>query len=530
MKKIRINKLSIIALSFLTFLVSCDKEEAVLVEPSHRVILTSEMDFGNRINPDENLSFGDVSAGVVSRTWTFPDNVVDIFGSDNDKTSTERTVNATFSTPGDYTVMLKQVFNDFPFSQAYKSQAASKELDTTIVVRVLAPVKINLTGNYLNDDGTLGAPLVVSDNALNEVTASKQVRFSYTIDGEPADFNWTFGEAGVDPKNYSGTNTEVDVKYKSLGNYDFKFIASRRRPLGADTIYLKDLIKVIPSTDPVFLDGVNENEGKIDLEFSRDMDPDSFNASTFTVTLENGGNVIPVNVTDAQIKSGENNIITITLNETVYADDIAKVSYTPGTLRTSDQVNATAFTDQIVRFGNIENILDTKSDYDYSFENSTAANWPYMWWGGIWGEYDLEISTAQAHTGNNSAYIEYRPNGGMIIGHRDDLGNDITFNVEAGKDYEIGVWVYLTDLGSPDATFVPDVRFYWFPDTDWSVGPNPGFSTDFKTNEWVYVSQFVQFSSSGDKTFQIRGWNEFNSQKVKFFMDDLSLKQVNLRP
>ena len=530
MKKIRINKLSIMALSLLTFFVSCDKEEPTLVEPSHRVILTSEMDFGNKINPNENISFGDVSSGVISRTWTFPDNVVDIFGTDNDKTSTERNVNATFSTPGDYTVSLNQVFNDFPVSQANTGQASTKELDTTIVIRVLPFVKINLKGNYLNDDGSLGASLTLSDNALNEVTASKQVRFTYTVDGEPTQFNWTFGEAGVDPKSYALTNTEVDVKYKSLGEYDLNLIASRTRPSGGDTIYIKDLIKVIPSTDPVFLDAVNENGGKIDLEFSRDMDPDSFNASTFTVTIENGGNMIPAQVTDAKIKTGENNIITITLDETVYADDIAKVSYTPGTLRTSDQVNADLFTDVIVTFNNIENILDSGSNYDYSFENSTVANWPYMWWGGVWGEYDLEISTAQAYEGNTSAYIEYRANGGMIIGHRDNAGTDITFPVETNQDYEIGVWVYVTDLGSSDPGFVPDMRFYWFPGTDWSVGPNPGFATGFKTNEWVYTKQFVKFADAGDKTFQIRGWNEFNNQKLKFYMDNLTLKKVNLRP
>ncbi|WP_430928722.1 hypothetical protein [Polaribacter marinivivus] len=530
MRKINIKQFKKVLLLLFIFIIACEQEEVIFDEPSHRVVLTSEMNFGNKVNPDEDVSFGDVSSGVVSRVWTFPDNVVDILGSENDKTSNEKTVEVIFNTPGDYNVTLSQVFKEAPFSEANNTQLGSKEVDTTIVIRVLPNVKIDLKANLLNDDGTLGAALNINNNALNEVTASKKVRYSYTTIGEPEDYSWTFGNSGVSPTSSTAKTSEIDVQYKSLGNYDLKFIASRVRPGGADTIYMKDLVKVIPSTDPVTLDGVNENNGKIELEFSRDMDETTFNKSTFSVTIENNGNMIPTQITNAEIKSGSNNIISLTLDQTVYRDDIAKVTYAGGNLRTTDQVNADPFVDVEVTFNNIPNILDSGSNYDYSFENSTAANWPYMWWGGIWGEYDLSISNTQAYEGTASAYIEFRPNGGMIFGHRDDTGTDITFPTEAGQDYEIGVWVYVTDLGAADPGFVPDMRFYWFPDTDWSVGPNPAFEDNFKTNEWVYVSQFVKFGTTGDKTFQIRGWNEFNNQKLSFYMDNLTLKKVNLRP
>lgn len=532
MKK-HIKNYSLLALLIITLFARCEKDEATFTEPNHRVILTSEMDFGNKINPNEDMTFGDVSSGVVSRTWTFPDNVVDVLRSDNDKTSSKKTVEVIFNTPGDYNVTLNQVFKDAPYSQTNVSQAPTSILDTTIVIRVLPEVKINLVGNFLNDDGTLGAPLNISEKALNEVVASKKVRFSYTVAGEPEDYNWTFGTAGVDPKTFDGSDAEIDVKYKSLGNYDLKFIASRSRPGGADTIHLKEIIKVIPSTDPVFLDAVNENNGKIDLEFSRDMDPDSFNNATFIVSLENDGNAIPVQITNAAIKAGENNIITITLNETVYADDITKVSYTPGTLKTSDQVNATAFTDQLVLFGNLENILKN-TEFDYSFENRDASSWPYQWWGGIWGEYDFAINSDKPAEGNNSAYIEYRAGGGMIIGHKDALGNGATIPLKKGQTYEVGVWVYVTEpfASSPypisGNLFASDIRMY---DLGFSFEIVPvTFDENFPIGEWVYRKNFFTAPTDMDAEMLIRGYNEGTDKVLKFYLDNFSFKEVTLRP
>ena len=516
-----------IVLMLLVILAACsDQEDIKLIEPNHRVIYTSEMDFENTIEVNGEISFGDASAGVESREWTFPDNVVDILGSDNDVTSSEWTVKTTFNQVGEYDVNLKQVFK----GDAYVgTELRGKELDTTIVVTVLQPIEVNVQAYYINDDGSNGAALNMSDGAENELTASKSIRYVVVEKGSPQEYNWEF--EGGDPDEIETPEPELDVKYKRTGSYDVSLIASRARPFGADTIHFSKLVKVIPSTDPVTLDGVYEKDGAVALNYSREMDPLTTNADDFAVKIENNGNTITPGISAITIDQVDGNVVLIHLEgESLYNDDVITVSYTPGTLATLDGIAADAFTDERMLF-NVENILETQSDYDHSFENSTAANWPYMWWGGVWGEYDLEISTARAYDGNSSAYIEFRPNGGMIIGHTNDSGDQITFPVEAGKTYEIGLWVYVEDLGNNDpAAFDPDIRFFWFPDTDWSVGGNPTFGSDFKTGEWVYSSTFVEFSASGDKTFQIRGYNEGNPERLKFFMDNLSVSEAVLRP
>lgn len=522
------NLLSYIILGTITIgLLSCEKEyEAPMEENNHVSIVTSQMNFENTIQVEEDITLGDVSRGVVSRTWTFPEGVVDIVDSDNDISSTAAVVKAIFNKPGTYPVQLNLQFAGDAW---VGDQQQGSTFDTTIQVKVLDFVKVAIQANYINEDGSTGDPLTISELAKNEVTASKSVRYTYTVEGEPADFLWEF--EGGDPGVVKTSETEIDIKYKRMGTYGLRFIASRNRPFGGDTIELKDFISVVPSTDPVNLEQITEKEGAIALVFSREMDPTTVDAGDFSVRIENKEAVINPSIGEVSIDANEGNIVLISLaGESLYNDDQVKVSYAPGQLSTLDGVSATAFTDEALVFNKV-NILAEQSDFDHSFENSTADNWPYLWWGGVWGEYDLAISSDQSIDGSQSAYIEFRPNGGMIIGHRDLSGNPFSFPVEAGKVYELGVWVYVEDLGANDpAGFDPDLRFYWDPGTDWSVGGTPTFTADFKVGEWVYKSSYAQFGESGDKNFWIRGFNENNPETFKFYLDNISLAEVVLRP
>ena len=64
--KTLINKYKIY-FAMLAVLVACsDAQDLDLIEPSHRVIYTSEMDFQNQIEVMGEIGFGDASAGVES--------------------------------------------------------------------------------------------------------------------------------------------------------------------------------------------------------------------------------------------------------------------------------------------------------------------------------------------------------------------------------------------------------------------------------------------------------------------------------
>ncbi|NJB35245.1 hypothetical protein [Croceivirga sp. JEA036] len=529
MKFKNISKLSLaaVALSFLAL--SCEEDNDVpLNDSSHRVIMTSEMDFDNKVEVNGEITFGDISTGVVSRTWTFPDGVADLKGQSNNATSNNQVVEAIFKQVGDHEIKLSQTFQ----SDAYVGTTQKgKQLDTTIVVRVLGSVGATVTANILNNDGTLGSALTIGDNARNEIMAGSTVRYAVTTVGEPENFAWSF--EGADPATSSDVVSEIDVKYKKLGDYGFGFAANRERPQGGTEVLYGNLISVIPSTEPVTLDAVEATaEGNIALNYSREMEPSTIDASQFSVVLTNGDTDLAASIANVSVDPNEGNLVIIELeNDRVYNDDVALVSYTAGTLTTTDAFPAESFTDVPVVFKGA-NILNNGT-FDYSFENSTAANWPYQWWGAPWDAYSLEISQNQAQDGESSAYIEYNANGGMIIGHHDDTNAAIPFTVEAGKTYEVGVWVYVEALEAPDTGnfFAPDLRFYWFPNTDWGVGPNPAFTSDFALNQWVYTSFLTDFGGvGGDLTLAIRGYNQDNSTVTRFYMDSISISEAVLRP
>ncbi|MDG1803805.1 hypothetical protein [Flavicella sp.] len=505
-----------------TVFTACKEEEEVnLIIPSHRVIVTSEMDFENRVNINGTISFGDVSAGVVSRKWTLPKGIGDIEGTDNDTVSVASTFKTQFTVVGSHDIKLHQEF----YKDAYDGEILkSSVLDTTIVVQVLPFIEAEVKASLLDIDGNVMRELNVVDNALEEVEAGSTVRYSYAAIGEPAGFNWVFG--GGDPLT-SDSDVEIDVKYKKIGQFGVNFIANRQRPFSADTVTVANLVSIIPSSQPVTLDKVYQLENAIALEFSREIDVNTLNKDDFSVSIENGTIMNPT-IVSAEINEDEANIVVLNLGtENVYSDDLVKVSYTQGDLSSTDFVQVDNITDHVLVYEK-SNIL-IGSAYDYSFENSALDTWKNLSWGGF-ETFTFDLSSVQAQDGSKSGYAVMQGGNGMILGHKLADGSDfIRFDVEANVNYEIGVWVYVEGT-IPSLPGAPDLRVYWNPDTNWGVGSHALFTSDFKTGEWVYTSANAQFNSAGAISFMIRGNNAQNTEQFKFYMDNISVSKTPLRP
>ncbi|WET04082.1 hypothetical protein NYQ10_21030 [Flavobacterium johnsoniae] len=491
-----------------------------------RIIVSSQMDYGNKIRVGSHETFGDISAGVESRLWTFPEGVVDIVDSDNDVTSTEQNVKAIFNVVGKHEVKLHQVFKGEAYTTGSTNPVA-KVLDTTIVVTVLAPISIVVKANYLNTDGTLGAELNVVNGAKNEVLAGRTIRYTLITEGEPEAYLWTID--GGDPATSTTDTKTVDVRYKKLGTFGFTIKANTPRPFGEATVMLKDFINVIPSTDPVTMDDaqVIDDQGNIALNYSREMNAETLKASDFSVTLKNkSGATLPVTISSATISPTEGNIVLLKLaGQTLYNDDIITVSYTKGSLTTADAVFASSFTDVAVSFKSV-NIL-ASTTFDYGFETSTSADWVYLGWGAPWNKFTSAVTSTKAHGGKKSLSVQIDARGGMILGYNHG-GDKGTFRLTAGKTYSMGSWVYVESLG--DKASVPDLRLYFTPNTDWGIGPNPGFSADFAVGKWVYSSALVKINTTADYSFMLRSDNQGNSSALKFYIDDITVSEAKLRP
>jgi len=519
--------ISILVIAF--SLHSCNDiyDDLELPEANSRVIVNSQMDFDNTVRVGGSITFGDISSGVVSRLWTFPEGIANISGSDNDVTATVQNVKAFFNVPGIYDVTLNQVFKGDAYDLDSPDPIGT-DVSSTIKVVVLPQIKTVLKAFALNVDGSEGAELNLKSGEKNEVTAGRMVRYIIeSAEGAPANISWT---TGATVSNLSEDKMIIDVSYKRVGNYNLELLAKTDRPFGEELTTFTDLITVIPSTDPVTLDRVFEKDGQtIGLEFSREMDPDRINKNDFVVNIETaGGATLSPAISAITVDPIEGNIVLINLEDLYYNDDAVKVSYTPGILSTLDGVNATAFTDAVLTDIITTNIL-AGSDYDYSFETSADSKWQNLGWGGF-DKYTSTISTNRAKDGSKSLYIEMPAGDGMIMGHRDDAGEFIRFATKSGTLYEIGAWVYVTDLGGYTAGSPPDLRFYWNPDTDWGIGSTADFTTDFPTNEWVYVSSRTNGFGSADTSFMIRGFNGPSPATFKFYLDNITVAELKIRP
>jgi len=62
------------------------------------------------------------------------------------------------------------------------------------------------------------------------------------------------------------------------------------------------------------------------------------------------------------------------------------------------------------------------------------------------------------------------------------------------------------------------------------VGSNPAFTSDFSINKWVYASFRTNKLPSGDASFMLRGYNATNPEPLKFYLDNITVAELKLRP
>ncbi|WP_271783003.1 hypothetical protein [Aquimarina algiphila] len=516
-------KIIMLLVTTILLMTNCQNDDVDTDIPSKRVIFTSEQTQGNAIRVNTSLSFGDISSGVISRTWSIPEGVANI------TESSESRIKPIFNRVGQHNVTLTQTFEESAFVNGVQR---GTKLDTTIVVTVLEPIKIDLKANYINPDGSLGAALNLSNNVENEVIASRSVRYTFDPVGLPQNIAWTLD--GGDPDEVVGTMNQVDVSYKRIGVYDFTVIANTPRPFGGDTISFEKLIKVIPSTDPVTLGNVEgKRDGTLALEFSREMDETTINATDFSIAIENGGSVIPATISSVSINPTERNILNITLDgELIYIDDTVTVSYTAGGLSTADGVQSDSFTNVSMNvFEQSPNLLEaTVATTDPGFENSLSSDW--IDGGFAFGtslDATLTVNNTRAHTGINSGLVTASANTNSVIYNQ---GKEFPF--ETGKTYQLGVWSYLeTSIDRATTGFDPEFRYYF----NQTGGPNYSIAgpvipfLNIPLNEWVFNSIIITTTASdGPKEIMIRFLNEGNDNDLRVYIDDLSVSEVILRP
>lgn len=361
----------LVGLTFILGLFAACADDYKQMDVKHSFVQTSFGNKAKRMQVNGWFSVHDLSRGEVSRKWILPEGTL---GEDSVviTESTQRDLRLSFTTPGTYTVKLLQTFSDNVFVDGL-GLTDSKEYEESFDVVVIDSVRASFKTLRSEDDSELN----MINGAKSEIMAGRTVKFNSTSDGEPDTWRWLISRKDGYLREVKGADGVGLFKFSAPGVYDISFIASS--VFGADTITYSDLIKIVPSTDPVVLDEViRSSADEIGLVFSRSMqNASSESPDAFTISVTNGGNNIPIEIKSI---STTENIVKLKLNGNIYNSDIITVGYdaTVGNLITEDAVVATSFSDELLNF-HATNIL-AQANFDVGFEKSTTSNWPYLWW------------------------------------------------------------------------------------------------------------------------------------------------------
>ncbi len=516
----------------------CKKAEMTPDEINHSMITTS---FGTTeaiMQVNDVMSFVDLSRGVVSREWTFPEGAVTDTTGNALVTSSLDNQKVRFVQPGEHYVRIKQVFGgDFYLDTEF---VPSDTYEESIKVTVYDSVRASYVAINLADD----EKLAMENGAQNEIKAGSIVRFGVTSTGNPATNVFTIsneadgvvatGAAKADPET---GEVYADIQLAMPGTFDVKLSSSNA--FGISALTYTDLITVIASDEPIYLNSISRTSDApsnvIGLEFSRGMIvKEGFDPAAFTLQVTNGAKAPNITVSEVTAVS---NIVNLTLSEEIYSSDVVLLSYdnTKGELCAVDNANTIqeSFTAQAVTFPVVD-ILSTVG-YDSSFEGS-AENWKYLWWGGNWAKYSSEFSTAQYHTGAQSFKFEMsnregfgyetaaNEKSGAVLGNKVDV-----FPVEPGS-YILGVWVYIENIqqGIPAGS---STDFIFSFNEALTYDNQTAFNNDNPVGEWFYRTQTIPVKDySGDATFFIRGNNQDFAESFIVYLDDMTLSKAEPRP
>lgn len=282
MKLNKIYKYLSLALGFV-LMVSCVPDNEPDIKPiSHSILEVSNMFDNYTVNVNQEVTFADVSTGVVDRTWSLDDGVTAkvlkldkdvpdileiraLLRNRADLTPEELAIveaklllgdqsvlpdykdpflKLSFETGGVYNINIKQEFEDFPFVEDEEVARDTKILDRVMTITVLERISIlGLSVAELDAGGnpgtSFGLTYTGAGNSVFNVTqpamvsAGSTVRISFAFGGNPDAVVVTSPGGTVVPNstvlNTDGTGT-VDIQYNAPGSYDLEFSVDRAIP------------------------------------------------------------------------------------------------------------------------------------------------------------------------------------------------------------------------------------------------------------------------------------------------------------
>ncbi|WP_281612826.1 hypothetical protein [Flammeovirga sp. SubArs3] len=533
-KDLRFSLFALIAL----LLSACgeDENKPVVKVPSHSVLKISQAANENIINMNQHIDFADVSQGVVSREWIFPEEGTIMEGNPEDAQ-----VRGVFPQVGEWEVTLHQEFENNAYVGTETTARETNVLDTTIIVTVMPAVQLQtIKANIVNLDGTLGDEVSMTPETPTEIPFGSVLRFTYTAEGNPTVVAGEF--FGAELLEQSALDGTFDVKYVTLdATYDFAPVFTRPQPNSSDTLYVANFVKCVRSSVPLTLDKVvNDEDRKVNVIFSRGLNANSVNKEDFTVKITTAaGATLTPEVTAAAVNPQNESAVLLEIDgELIYTDDDVLVTYSGTELESQDAAIAPQFEDE--ELVHVEDDLLKASDYNYSFESSATSyvGGDPAWLGGFVPDI-LETSTAQATDGSSSLKISRGPfsgsgaNASAISTYV--AGAPHTFNFTENENNKLlmtyDVFVEANG-GSPAAGsggFETNVRIHLSNrGGDWQEAAHPFGSLD--ENQWYTFDNVISVNNPLDEFNLIIKVAHTGEETYVIYLDNIQLMRFYPRP
>lgn len=546
---------SLFAIAMMLIVMGCNDDDRNLTLPSHSIVESSHQYAGNAVQVNQEISFADVSHGVVSRTWSLPDGVAaTILKLDKDVSNREairqalsnrdnlteeeienlesqlrigdETLLPSFDEPilklsfpeaGIYELTVIQEFEENPFIRNEIEPTDSNIVETVFIITVSDPIRFtNVQGTFLNSDGSLGETFNVTNNALAQVEAGQTVRYTFDVSGAVDEININADGGIIVPgslvNNPELGNGMVDIKYNGLSNYDLTLTAYKIEPDSDRSITFTNAITVVPSSAPFILTGaiIEQMDERISIPFNGEFASIAGDVSTnFTVKLFDQANTFVKNLNIATITNNADNLtlLDITLSEPIYSTDNIKVSYDGNaSLESTDTRTPEAFTDQPVAM------------YAPNLANNNIADGVTTNWTIVDPNGAYEISTEQAFTGDTSIKITKNGESGNFR-IRTPFG--ATVSIDLNKQYVTRARVYI----DPTVATPGGLKIHFLGSAPW-WGINQNLS-NINKGEWVMLERIIPFPKNSYTNFDIR---VDSTSDTIIYIDDIYIGEYEVRP
>lgn len=344
---------------------------------------------------DGTAQFVNLSQGLVSNEWIFPEGVVQTLDGEAVTSVFSNEIEVKFITVGEYSVIARQTFEE-PLVYIGDAIVESNIYEKVIDVTVNERMEVSFTAKLLNTTDEF----VIAENAANEVESGSIVTFTVTSTQNPTTnkFILTYddGYSAEADASYSAGVYQANATISKVGLVDVKLVSENS--LESNFIEIKGLIQGMPASEPFVAESYSIVSDKmISIILSGEVDPESLEAaqSSFICNVTNSNGFNQNYACLLGLNQYSNKELQLTFSDSIYGDDVVTLNYSASgsnALKTYDSRELDAITDIILQI--TPEIITINPLWSFEVTDNTSY-WGQGWQNGFAHSFVADPTNAE---------------------------------------------------------------------------------------------------------------------------------------